>query len=240
MNCKLFLFMKKIFLIILSVIFIVGCGKLNSRKDHSMYWQKNSAEYYALCIQAYNIAKIKIEKTLTSSSDKPFAIIADIDETVLNNLPYNEMLIDTGESFTQKTWSEWVNKKEAKPIPGSLDFFKYVEELGIEIIYLSNRRVENYESTKANLISAGFPFDDNTIMLLRNNDGNKESRRQQLSSFNIVLLLGDNLSDFNEFFYGKSNQDRIEGINLFRQKFAEQYILFPNLIYGTWEMGFEN
>ncbi len=199
-----------------------------------------SAEYYALCIQAYNMAKLKIDKALINSSKEPLAIIADIDETVLNNLPYNEMLIETGESFSQKTWSEWVNNQEATPIPGALDFFNYVEEQDIEIIYLSNRRVENYEPTKANLISAGFPFDDQTIMLLRDKDGNKESRRKQLSGYNVVLLLGDNLSDFNERFYKKSNESRIEGVNSLQQMFADRYILFPNLIYGTWEMGFEN
>lgn len=199
-----------------------------------------SAEYYALCIQAYNMAKLKIDKALITSSKEPLAIIADIDETVLNNLPYNEMLIETGESFSQKTWSEWVNNQEATPIPGALDFFNYVEDQDIEIIYLSNRRVENYEPTKANLISAGFPFDDQTIMLLRDKDGNKESRRKQLSGYNVVLILGDNLSDFNERFYKKSNESRIEGVNSLQQMFADQYILFPNLIYGTWEMGFEN
>lgn len=199
-----------------------------------------SAEYYALCIQAYNMAKLKIDKALITSSKEPLAIIADIDETVLNNLSYNEMLIETGESFSQKTWSEWVNNQEATPIPGALDFFNYVEDQDIEIIYLSNRRVENYEPTKANLISAGFPFDDQTIMLLRDKDGNKESRRKQLSGYNVLLLLGDNLSDFNERFYKKSNESRIEGVNSLQQMFADRYILFPNLIYGTWEMGFEN
>ncbi|MAH60607.1 MAG: 5'-nucleotidase, lipoprotein e(P4) family [Flavobacteriaceae bacterium] len=232
--------MKKIFLIALTAICTLGCVNSNSRKDHSMYWQKMSAEYYALCIQAYNMAKLKIDKALITSSKEPLAIIADIDETVLNNLPYNEMLIETGESFSQKTWSEWVNNQEATPIPGALDFFNYVEDQDIEIIYLSNRRVENYEPTKANLISAGFPFDDQTIMLLRDKDGNKESRRKQLSGYNVVLLLGDNLSDFNERFYKKSNESRIEGVNSLQQMFADQYILFPNLIYGTWEMGFEN
>jgi 5'-nucleotidase (lipoprotein e(P4) family) len=232
--------MKKTFLIALLISCLVSCVNSNSRKDHSMYWQKNSAEYHALCVQAYNMAKFKIDKALTTSSDKPLAIVADIDETVLNNLPYNEMLIEKGESFTQKTWSEWVNKEQAKPIAGALDFFNYVNGQNIEIIYLSNRRVENYAPTKANLISTGFPFDEETIMLLRDDDGNKESRRQQLSNYNIVLLLGDNLSDFNERFYKESNESRIEGVNSLHEQFADQYILFPNLIYGTWEMGFED
>ena len=74
-----------------------------------------------------------------------------------------------------------------------------------------NLCVENYEPTKANLISAGFPFDDQTIMLLRDKDGNKESRRKQLSGYKCVATFGDNLSDFNERFYKKSNESRSKG-----------------------------
>ena len=47
------------------------------------------------------------------------------------------MLIETGVVY-KKTWSVWVNKKEATAIPGALDFFNYAEDQGVEIIYLSN------------------------------------------------------------------------------------------------------
>ena len=217
----------------------VSCTHEYSRKDHSMYWQKHSAEYHALCIQAYNIAKAKVDATLAIPSEKPLAIIADIDETVLNNLPYNEMLIDSSLSFTQKTWSHWVNKQVATPIPGALEFFNYVDSQDVEIVYLSNRRVENYAPTKANLISAGFPFYEDTQMLLRDKDGNKESRRNKLSDYNIVLLLGDNLADFEQGFYKQPNENRIAHVDSLRHLFGDKFVVFPNLIYGTWEMGFE-
>ena len=230
--------MKKLILLFLLVGVFTGCTTEHSRKDHSIFWQKNSAEYHALCIQAYNIAKTKLDKAIADQSNQPLAIVADIDETVLNNLPYNQMLIDSKQSFSQKTWSEWVNKQIATPIPGALDFFNYASKQDVEIIYLSNRSVENYAPTKSNLISAGFPFDQETIMLLRGDDGNKESRRNQLSDYNIVLLLGDNLADFDERFYKKSNQTRIEDVNSLAHLFGDKFIVFPNLIYGTWEMGF--
>jgi len=230
--------MKKLILLFLLVGVFTGCTTEHSRKDHSIFWQKNSAEYHALCIQAYNIAKTKLDKAIADQSNQPLAIVADIDETVLNNLPYNQMLIDSKQSFSQKTWSEWVNKQIATPIPGALDFFNYASKQDVEIIYLSNRSVENYAPTKANLISAGFPFEQETIMLLRGDDGNKESRRNQLSDYNIVLLLGDNLADFDERFYKKSNQTRIEDVNSLAHLFGDKFIVFPNLIYGTWEMGF--
>jgi len=219
---------------------VLSCSPKHSQKDHSMYWQKNAAEYHALCIQAYNLAKMKVDQALVTNSEKPLAIIADIDETVLNNLPYNEMLIEKNTTFTQENWAAWVYEKTALPIPGALEFYTYADSLGIEIIYVSNRKVENYEPTKANLISAGFPFDDDTIMLLRDKDGNKEARRNQLTNFNIALILGDNLADFDARFYNQSNEVRIERLNDTSALLGEKFILIPNLIYGSWEMGFED
>ena len=86
---------KKHLLYLLLAGLALSCSPEHSQKDHSMYWQKNAAEYHALCIQAYNLAKMKVDQAIATKSEKPLAIIADIDETVLNNLPYNEMLIET-------------------------------------------------------------------------------------------------------------------------------------------------
>ena len=111
------------FLQFLIIILLIGCSFNNERsvKDHSMYWHKNSAEYKALCLQAYNIAKKKLELELSKDYEKPLAIIADLDETIFDNTPYNEMLIKENKSYNQENWSEWVNKKIATAIPGSLD-----------------------------------------------------------------------------------------------------------------------
>ena len=48
-----------------------------------MYWHKNSAEYKALCLQAYNSAKNKLDLELLKNIDETLAIVADIDETIL-------------------------------------------------------------------------------------------------------------------------------------------------------------
>ena len=163
----------------LLVILLISCNqKKISQKDHSLFWQKNSAEYVALCYQAFNIAKTQLDKALEKEYSKKPAIVIDIDETVLNNLPYNEMLIDSSESFNQKSWSRWVNKKIATTIPGSLGFLNYVKSKDVELIYLSNRRVENFDPTKENLVSLGYPFDEDTIMLLRDETSDKTKRRR--------------------------------------------------------------
>lgn len=221
-------------------ILLISCNqKKISQKDHSLFWQKNSAEYVALCYQAFNIAKTQLDKALEKEYSKKPAIVIDIDETVLNNLPYNEMLIDSSESFNQKSWSRWVNKKIATTIPGSLEFLNYVKSKDVELIYLSNRRVENYDPTKDNLVSLGYPFDENTIMLLRDETSDKTKRRNSLSDFEIIMLLGDNLSDFSSVFYKKSNKERIKNVDSLYNYFGQKFIVLPNLIYGDWEYGFE-
>ncbi len=223
----------------LLIFCLSSCNKKPiSKKEHSIYWQKNSAEYVALSYQAFNIAKLRLDKSVKSFDRKP-AIVIDIDETILNNLPYNEMLIDSSKSFNEQSWSRWVNKKIAKAIPGSLEFLNYAQTKNIELIYLSNRRIENYEPTKENLISLGFPFNEKTLMLLRDETTDKTKRRNSLSKYEIIMLIGDNLSDFDSVFYNKSNEERINNVDSLSYLFGEKFILLPNLIYGDWDKGFE-
>ena len=143
-------------------------------------------------------------------------------------------------SYNQENWSDWVNKKIATAVPGSLDFFNYADSKGVEIIYLSNRRVENYEPTKENLISLGFPFKESTQMLLRTNSRNKDERRKSIENYNIIMFVGDNLGDFDSTFFDKDNDERWEISKSKKEKFGDSFILIPNLIYGDWEAGFNN
>ena len=221
-------------------LFLFGCNNVEiSKKEHSLYWQKNSAEYVALSYQAYNLAKFRLDEKLNSEFNKRPAIVIDLDETVLNNLPYNEMLIDSSEVFTQESWSKWVNKKIATKVPGSLEFINYAKSKNVKIVYLSNRRVENYDPTKENLVNLGYPFDEDTLMLLRDETSDKTARRNTLNDYEIIMLLGDNLADFNSVFYKKSNNERIQSVDSLSKMFGDKFIVIPNLIYGDWEDGFE-
>ncbi len=222
-------------------LYLYSCSNIEiSKKEHSLYWQKNSAEYFALSYQAYNVAKFRLDEKLNSELNKRPAIVIDLDETVLNNLPYNEMLIDSSEVFTQESWSRWVNKKIATKVPGSLEFINYAKSKNVKIVYLSNRRVENYNPTKENLINLGYPFDEDTLMLLIDETGDKTARRNTLNDYEIIMLLGDNLADFDSVFYKKSNNERIQSVDSLSKMFGDKFIVFPNLIYGDWEDGFKN
>tara|TARA_B100001093_G_scaffold463587_1_gene479785 strand:+ start:4440 stop:4748 length:309 start_codon:yes stop_codon:yes gene_type:complete len=101
--------------------------------------------------------------------------------------------------------------------------------MGVEVIYISNRREENYAPTKSNLVDLGFPFDEDTIMLLRDETSSKEDRRNQLANFNVVLFLGDNLSDFDVVFDKQTNIERNRALEEKKSDLGQKFILIPNL-----------
>ena len=77
-------------------------------------------------------------------------------------------------------------------------------------------------------------------MLLRTDSSDKYERRKSIYDQNIIMFIGDNLGDFDSAFFDKSNEERWEVSNNLKEKFGDQFILIPNLIYGDWERGFNN
>ena len=113
---------------------LIANGKL-----WSSYFQQNAAEYEALCLQAFNVAQLRLDEALAKKGDKPLAIVTDIDETFLDNSPFEAYCAKKGISYSQEAWEEWTVLGDAKPLAGALDFFKYADSKGVTIFYVTNR-----------------------------------------------------------------------------------------------------
>lgn len=210
----------------------------NEYKVQAQVWTQNSAEYRALCFQAFNTAKINIDSFLSSEKkyDRPLAIITDVDETVLDNSPYDGRLILEDVSYDRESWVEWGNLEIAEAIPGSLEFLTYASEKGIKVFYVSNRYSEQLESTINNLKRLGFPNVSESTVLLRSDSRSKSERRNSISDgHEVIMLIGDNLSDFNDEFEVKISEERINYTNEMRGNFGTKLIVLPNPNYGDWE-----
>ena len=210
----------------------------NEYKVQAQVWTQNSAEYRALCFQAFNTAKINIDSFLSSEKkyDRPLAIITDVDETVLDNSPYDGRLILEDISYDRESWVEWGNLEIAEAIPGSLEFLTYASEKGIKVFYVSNRYSEQLESTINNLKRLGFPNVSESTVLLRSDSRSKSERRNSISDgHEVIMLIGDNLSDFNDEFEVKTSEERINYTNEMRGNFGTKLIVLPNPNYGDWE-----
>ncbi len=209
-------------------------------KEHlvmATLWVQNAAEYKALCHQAYNVAKNRIDWLLANhQSDKPMALIADIDETVLDNSPYTTRLIQEDINYTSETWKEWGLKETAEPVPGALAFYQYAADQGINVFYVSNRYNEQLTETINNLQKHGFPNAKPSHVMLKTAGSGKEPRRQQImQDYEVVMLLGDNLSDFHKAFDNQSTTNRNAIANKMAEQFGSLYIVLPNPTYGDWE-----
>ena len=202
----------------------------------AVLYQQRAAEYRALCLQAFNIAKLRVDENLRMMGlSRQQAVVVDIDETVLDNSPQEAKCI-LNDAFYPAYWDEWMNKMDAKPVPGALEFLKYVESKKIEVFYISNRKDKYREQTLKNLQNAGFPFADNDHLLLRTDESSKKARRDKVSEkYSIILLCGDNLADFSEAFEKLPIDERFNMVEKMSDQFGNRFIVLPNAMYGDWE-----
>ncbi len=200
-------------------------------------WYQTSAECDALYNQIYSLAKMKLEFSLKNSKvKKKKAIVTDLDETVIDNSPFQARLIKNNFDYSEKEWNIWVNEKNAKALPGSVSFFNYAQENGVEVFYISNRSIETINETMENLRNLGLPFVDEKHVLLKKESSDKSDRIKKVnSSFDLVLLLGDNLRDFSEEYANRGDDFGKQKVEETKQLFGEKYIVFPNPMYGEWE-----
>ena len=210
---------------------LIANGKL-----WSSYFQQNAAEYEALCLQAFNVAQLRLDEALAKKGDKPLAIVTDIDETFLDNSPFEAYCAKKGISYSQEAWEEWTVLGDAKPLAGALDFFKYADSKGVAIFYVTNRLEKEREGTAKNLRKYNFPFPSDSRLILRTAEKSKENRRLQIAKdYDIVLLMGDNLSDFAKDFDSRTPEGRSEAVHNNRNEFGKRFIILPNYSYGDWE-----
>lgn len=200
-------------------------------------WTQKSAEYDALCYQAYNIATERIEAALKKhkKNGKKLAIVLDIDETVLNNTPFQGTVIKEGVTFDQALWTEWVKMEKGIPLAGAKEFLTFADKKGIEIFYVSNRDTgAELEATYNNLQKVGIPVKKEN-MLFKEGKSSKEPRRQKVAEkYEITLLFGDNLIDFAEGFEGFEGDKRKTNVDTRRTDWGSRFIVLPNPMYGDW------
>ncbi len=192
-----------------------------------------AAEYEALCYQAYNVGKARLAQLKQRfPRKKNMAVVVDIDETVLNNSPYQALTIEKNSHFPQ-CWDSWCKLAAAKPVPGAVSFLQFADSLGFQVFYVTNRSQKLKTPTMKNLKTAGFPQVEASHVYMKTSTSDKEPRRQEIEKkYDIVLLAGDNLGDLYEA-SGKY-PERNKKVENLKNKFGTKYLVLPNAMYGTW------
>lgn len=244
--------MKRYFFVLFTAIVLINCrppletttGSINAPgtividgKLFAAAFVQRAAEYHALCWQAFNIARLRLEEAIRQPSAKPKAIITDIDETILDNSADEVHRSLRGIEFNLPDWYKWTAMAAADTVPGALSFLKYAASKGVKIFYISNRDENDRAGTVKNLQKFGFPDADPEQLLLKQTSSAKEQRRQTvMKNYDVVLLLGDNLSDFSDFYDKQSVDNRLNIVKKQADLFGNKFIVLPNAMYGDWEL----
>jgi 5'-nucleotidase (lipoprotein e(P4) family) len=232
-------------LILLSLVTLFSCSSTTKNpaaySEQGTLWIQNAAEVRALSYQAFNSARTHLDYVLRKKRYKKRpAIVLDIDETLLDNSPYQAQLIVDKHTYEKKSWYKWIDMAQAKALPGSVDFLNYAHKRGVKIIYISNRKIRGLDKTYENMVEVGFPVKRQDIFL-RTTTSSKEERRQEvMKKYDIVMLVGDTLGDFSEDFHKKSTNERNILTDKSRGEFGRKYIVLPNPMYGDWENAMYN
>jgi 5'-nucleotidase (lipoprotein e(P4) family) len=217
----------------------------NEYQVASILFMQKAAEYRALSYQAFNLARMQLDadfekknlKNLPKAERKRArAVVVDVDETVLDNSPHQAFIVINQLPFTPEVWTQWVNQRKAKAIPGAAEFLTYANRKGVKVFYVTNRDEIHRQATIDNLKQTGFPDASDETLMVRATESGKEVRRQKImEKYRIVLLIGDNLNDLSNVYERKSIADRFVEVDKTRELFGRKFIVLPNAMYGDWE-----
>ena len=210
--------------------------RLAVQNTDAAIYQHASAECARLYEQGYELARMRLDAGLARPHTLPPAVIVDVDETVLDNSPYQVKNALLGRSFSPETWHDWVLMGAARPVPGALDFLRHAADRGCAVFYITNRSAEERNATVKNLFELRFPFaDEEHVLCMEGGESDKSKRRARVAAtHHVVLLVGDQLRDYDERFKDRStNMGRDVAASL-GDSLRERFVLLPNAMYGTW------
>jgi 5'-nucleotidase (lipoprotein e(P4) family) len=235
----------------------------NRPLDANLYMQ-TSAEYRASCYQAYNLATDRLEWLIrhdraNAKRPKELAVVMDLDETVFDNAGFQTRLLRKHFGYCQDLWDEWEKDHSDKIelIPGAKEFILEAKELGVTVVYISNRNEKFRKETKKALIRLGIwdeaaeavdPAKADKLLKLSTGPSDKTARRQEAQNdYKVLLYVGDNLRDFDEAFRCSKIEEatpaeeleraikaRKEAVDKDPTVWGREWIILPNPAYGEW------
>lgn len=233
---------KQSALFLFSIFILVRCASAPQEMAVADYqigaalWHRTSGEYRALSYQAYNLARYRLDNELRKKHSKPTAIVVDVDQTVLDGSPYQAELVKKNSAYPDG-WNAYVDRADGEALPGAAGFLNYATKRGVKVFYVTNRKEPQRAATRLNLIKRGFPnVDGPGALVLQSSGTSKENHRENIrKNYDVVLLVGDNLGDFDKSFDDKNIAERKEAVDASENLFGSKYIVLPNAMYGAWE-----
>lgn len=223
-------------------------------------YMQNSAEYRAACLQTYGWAESMLRLKVRAAkaqmerdhSNKPLAVVLDLDETVVDNSAFQSYLDRTAKNYAEADWNRHEqNPKDLGLVPGALEFLKAAEALGVRPVYISNRWTKNQSHTIEGLKMLGINVEgiDHRILLREEGKSSDKTERRALTEklYNVLMYVGDNLRDFSDEFavprvdandypaLQKEVAKRKTTVDKRWDKWGSEWVILPNPVYGEFD-----
>ena len=224
---------------------------------NAVVWTQAAIEHDLIYLQAYRDAQSRLlaalhdpqwdaltkEDRAAPAAGLPPAVVLDVDETVLDNSPYQARLVKSGGQYDEASWAAWCKEERARALPGALAFARFAAAHGIAVIYLSNRAQDLDAVTLANLRRLGFPVAGpdaflglGTVEPGCEQAGTEKGCRRQLVSrkYRVLMQFGDQLGDFADV-VANTEAGRRQAIDGYMAWIGTRWFVLPNPTYGAWE-----
>ena len=220
---------------------------------NAVLWMQRSVEYAGVVTETYRTAERTLPRAVDDKhwtaaleqtnrfEDLPPAIILDLDETVLDNSPYEARLVATGQDSTEPAWERWVAEAKAGTLPGAVRFLSKAVLTGVTPIYITNRvcnPADPADPTLRVLRQLRIPVSPERLLCRSKNDEptDKSPRRAQVArSYRILMLFGDDINDFTSVPIEVAPEDRAKLLSIYEDLLGERWFVLPNPVYGSWE-----
>lgn len=236
---------------------------------YAALYQQQALEYRANALATYRAAAAALPARLaeqrTARSGKPPVVVFDLDETVLDNSPFQGRTLHENREYDETLWDCWVGKQEARLVPGADALFRAMAAAGVRGRFITNRRCvvrsggdgnacPQLRETLDNLnrllaaAQAGYVARPEEFLLHDQavpdtsgqtwSDSEKKFRRAFVSArFDLVMLLGDDLGDFLDDAKSSSAVARQQMFEAHDplQQWGRAWFMLPNAMYGSWQ-----
>ena len=220
-------------------------------------WVQNAVEHDLIYLQTYRAAREHLASALadrrwdaltpadraTPARRLPPAVVLDVDETVLDNSPYQARLVRAHVPFDQVSWDAWCREARARALPGVVDFTRHAAARGVKVIFISNRDKALDQATLANLRAVGVPVAGPDVLLglgttvpgCTAKGSDKGCRRQWVSRrYRVLMQFGDQLGDFMDI-PQNTPAAREAAVKPYLGWIGRRWFVLPNPTYGSWE-----
>jgi acid phosphatase len=235
-----------------AVVHVAANDNLNA-----VAWSQTAIEHDLIYLQTYRDAESRLlaalndrhwdalakdDRIAPSKGLKP-AVVLDIDETVLDNSPYQARLVRSGGEYNEADWAAWCQEEIARALPGVVEFTQFAAKHGIAVIYISNRAKDLDQVTLANLRKVGLPVSGPEAFLglgtfvegCEQVGTEKGCRRQQISQkYRVLMQFGDQIGDFVTVLANNA-EGRRKAMAPYMDWVGSRWFVLPNTTYGSWE-----